>query len=324
LLNRIQYWYRISKAYLLPTTSQLSFWHGDPESNLSNNLDKFGKYYMKFHYKADYSGHFDVNDIPMLNYHGKIGIQYNPIAIAQYGLGNYNLFLDNNNNTRLKKFITVSDWLVENLEPNRYGISVWHHNFDFEYCEKLKSPWYSGLAQGMGLSVLLRAYNETSDNKYLDAHNLAWESFTKDINQGGVIYIDSIGNKWIEEYIVSSPTHILNGFIWALWGVYDTWKVLGTNDAKELFKECLNTIEYNLLQYDTNYWSLYELSGTHIPMVSSPFYHKLHIVQLRILYQLTNKSIFIDTANKWEEYLFSRSKKTKAFLQKILFKIFYY
>ena len=31
----------------------------------------------------------------------------------------------------------------------------------------LVNPWYSGLAQGQGLSVLCRAYKETKDPKYL-------------------------------------------------------------------------------------------------------------------------------------------------------------
>ena len=52
---------------------------------------------MKFHYKANYKDYIDKNGIPMLNYHGNIGLQYNPIAISQYALGNYNLFLDSNN-----------------------------------------------------------------------------------------------------------------------------------------------------------------------------------------------------------------------------------
>ena len=38
-------------------------------------------------------------------------------------------------------------------------------------------------------------------------------------NAGGVIFEDKKKDFWIEEYIVHPPTHILNGFIWALFGV---------------------------------------------------------------------------------------------------------
>ena len=37
---------------------------------------------------------YDGAGVPMLDYHGAIGLQYNPIAIAQWGLGNYNRFCE--------------------------------------------------------------------------------------------------------------------------------------------------------------------------------------------------------------------------------------
>ena len=37
---------------------------------------------MLFESKANYNGHYDNNGIPLLNYHGDIGLQYNPIAIS--------------------------------------------------------------------------------------------------------------------------------------------------------------------------------------------------------------------------------------------------
>ncbi len=312
------------KAYLLPSTSQLSFWHGTPEINPVPDLEYPKPYYMKFHYKANYDGHFDEQGIPMLDYHGNIGLQYNPIAIAQYGLGNYNLYLDNNDIENLNKFYAVADWLTESLKPNQKDVYVWNHYFDFEYRDVLKSPWYSGLAQGLGLSVLARAYQESNKREYLEAHSKAWVSMTKKIDEGGVIDIDKDGNYWIEEYIVNPPTHILNGFIWALWGIYDTWKLLDNSDAEKLFHQSSKTIENNLSKYDAGYWSLYEQSGTMMPMLSSPFYHQLHIVQLKILTILTSNSVFEKTAQKWKTYKRSRFKRTRAYLGKVLFKVFYY
>ena len=41
---------------------------------------------MTFYNKANYTANLDNNGIPMLNYQGKIGLQYNPIAIAQWGI----------------------------------------------------------------------------------------------------------------------------------------------------------------------------------------------------------------------------------------------
>ena len=84
----------------------------------------------------------------MLNYHGQIALQYNPIAVAQWGLGNYNLFCWTGNETRRKNFLAASNWLRAHLEQNASSIWVWNHYFDWEYHTALKRPWYSGLARG--------------------------------------------------------------------------------------------------------------------------------------------------------------------------------
>lgn len=253
VLSRLNYYRRIFPAYLTSQKSQLSFWHEVPEVNENFDPVRLGEYYMSFFSKADYPGSYDQDGIPLLNYHGKLGLQYNPIAIAQYGLGNYNQFCRTGDSERRQKFIAVANWLISNLEQNSSGLWVWHHHFDWEYRTLLKAPWYSGLAQGQGISLLLRAYKLTGEKKYLDTANLAFESFNKEIKEGGVIYVDGEGAVWIEEYIVDPPTHILNGFIWALWGVYDYY--LGTNDkiAKKIFDHCTQTIAKNLYKYDTGF-----------------------------------------------------------------------
>jgi len=91
-VSRLQYYRRIFSAYLAPGKSHLTFWYDMPRANPGASLHQLGEYYMLFSEKADYPGHHDSAAIPMLNYHGKIGLQHNPIAIAQWGLGNYNLF----------------------------------------------------------------------------------------------------------------------------------------------------------------------------------------------------------------------------------------
>ena len=279
---------------------------------------------MPFTAKADYPGQYDRNGIPLLNYHGRVGLQYNPIAIAQYGLGNYNLFCRTRNDERRQKFLRAADWLVANLEQNSFGLWVWNHHFDWEYRTPLKAPWYSGLAQGQGISVLVRAYLVTENDTYLNAARKAFEPFLKTTDKGGVAYLDENGHTWLEEYIVFPPTHILNGFIWASWGVYDYYLATRESIAKRLFEQSIETLEANLEKYDAGFWSLYELSGTRLKMLASPFYHRLHIVQLRILHRLTGKSIFNEYAERWAMYQNSRFKRIEALIYKSIFKLFYY
>jgi hypothetical protein len=321
--SRLNYYRRIFSAYLTPRESHLTFWHEVPIINEAFRTGELGEYYMPFAAKANYAGHYDATGIPMLDYRGTIGLQYNPIAIAQYGLGNYNLYARGDAERR-RKFFASSDWLVRNLEQNPAGLWVWNHHFDWEYRDTLVAPWYSGLAQGQGISLLVRAHAETRDSAYLDAAKRAFKPLLKTMDDGGVTYIDEAGDPWLEEYIVSPPTHILNGFIWATWGVYDYWLATGDVSARELFDRCTETVAKNLHRYDTGFWSLYEQSGMRLKMLASPFYHALHVTQLEVLYRMTGNGVFQAYARKWGEYRNSYWKRIVAVAYKSVFKLIHY
>jgi len=322
--SRINYLQRVFSAYFGQGASQLSFWHGKPEINLEAEYNKMGQYYMPFLYKTKYSGYFDKDGIPLLDYRGKVGKQYNPIAIAQYGLGHYNLYKQTKNKKNLDISIKQADWLINNLEINKYGIKTWMHHFDWEYRDTLKSPWYSALAQGNGISLLVRIYIETKDEKYFETAQQAFISLYTPIKDGGVLYIDKNNNYWLEETIVDPPTHILNGFLWTIFGIWDYYLLTNDQKVKILFNKCIKTLKDNIKFFDTGFWSLYEQSGTKMKMLASFFYHSLHIVQLKILYKITNKSIFKQYANKWGKYKNNWLYKKLALVYKIIFKLFYY
>lgn len=286
--------------------------------------ERLGDYYMCFAQKADYAGPFDEDGVPLLDYLGNVGIQYNPIAVAQYGLGNLSLYSSTGQQSRMGRCLGAADWLVRNLEVNSSGMHVWNHHFDWEYRTPLKAPWYSALAQGQGISLLVRTHQATKRPNYLEAATRAFDAFTASTGEGGVTTFDREENCWFEETIVDPPTHILNGFIWASWGVLDYHLHTGCPAAEQLFRSSVATMKRTLLDYDVGYWSLYEQSGTRMKMLASPFYHRLHIVQLRVMERLTGEPFFGLIADRWEEYQRSRWRRTRALGYKGVFKLIYY
>ena len=323
--QRINYWERVIAAYRKGANSQLTFWHEKPAVNEDMDLkDPSAGYYMTFYDKTLYPGPFDDKGVPMLDYKGVIGRQYNPIAIAQYGLGFYNRFIKENKEEYLNKFLAQCDWLVDNLEKNKNGLYVWMHHFDWEYQGILKAPWQSSLAQSSGISALTRAFVLTKDDKYLKSAKLAFIAFKKSVEEGGVSYTDKEGNLWFEEYIIKPYSHVLNGFIWSIWGVYDYYLITKDEIAKELFDSAVKTVEKNLYRYDIGFWSLYSLSPTKLKLIASPFYHSLHIVQLEILYKMTGESTFEKFSNRWKQYEENSLYRKKALVKKLIFKFIYY
>jgi len=218
----------------------------------------------------------------------------------------------------------VFDWLVEHLEEHRDGLRVWMHHFDWEYFRALKAPWYSGLAQGQGLSLLARIHKHTNAAKYRDAAEQAFAPLLVSTTDGGTLHIDKNQHWWIEEYICDPPTHILNGFIWALWGVLDYEQLTNDKRAADLLAESLRTLDACLEQFDCRYWSRYDLAPTRRPNLASWFYHRLHIVQLDILHRLTGNETFAHCRDKWKTYADNRVCRARAFVGKTLFKLLYF
>jgi hypothetical protein len=320
---RWDYYHRLFSTYFSARRSNLTFWYDPPQLNSRFKKSALGEYYMNFPQKADYPLE-DACPVPRLNYRGKIGLQFNPIAIAQYGLGNYNLFRQTGDARRKTNCLNAADWLVDHLEINKHGLAVWNHHFRWEYKTPLMPPWYSALSQGQGISLLVRAYQETANEKYSTAADRAYESLLKPVEDGGVSCRDECGHVWIEEYLVTPPTHILNGFMWASWGVYDLYLLTGRSDRGRFFDELTDTLAAHLLNYDCGFWSLYEQSGTRLKMLASPFYHKLHIVQLEIMHALTGRRILIETAERWARYDRNFLNRVLALGGKALFKLFHY
>jgi hypothetical protein len=320
--SRLAYLARIARVYANRSSGPLSFWYERPQLN-DSSFDG-SQFFMRFQGKASYKGPFDAEGVPLLDYRGDIGRQYNPIAIAQYGLARFNRWSHTGSAEDRSAWLRSANWLEHELAPNSFGTPVWMHHFNWPYRQLLRSPWYSGLAQGNGLSMLVRAAEATGERRFADAAHKAFESLALDVSAGGVLVTDDRGRVWIEEYLVDPPSHILNGFIWALWGVYDYARWSGSDEANRLFQSCVNTIEEALPEYDTGRWSLYELPAGGPPMLASRYYHELHIVQLRVLERLTNNAMFGSVAARWQRYLDNPINRARALAEKAAFKLFHY
>ncbi len=230
---------------------------------------------------------------------------YFPVAVFQYGLGAYDLYLQTGEKKYKEKFIQCCEWALVNQEST----GAWS-NFFFTY----KEHPYGAMAQGEGTSLLLRGYIETSDNRFLTAAQKGMDFMLIPVEDGGTtLYMDK--NIVFLEY-----THlpaVLNGWIFSLFGLYDATLVIQDKNYKQYFENSIKTLLKSLDKYDNGYWSLYDL-GKHI---ASPFYHNLHIAQMQALYEITNKEEFKVFANRWEIYQNKFTNKFRAFIVKAYQKI---
>lgn len=330
--NRKVYLSRIINAYIFKRNdSNLSFWHTPLSVNELENYDISGvrRYPMNFVAKTDFKNHYDDSGVIMLNYHGTIGLQYNPNAIAQQALGYYDKFLDSRDQEDKDSFLAQASYFLENGRAARDGVILWEYNFPFEMRNHLSAPWRSALAQGQAISVLIRAHQVTGNDIYAETARRGYKAFhfLAREHEAGVLD-DQDGFIWLEEYILNSPNHVLNGFIWALWGVRDYAVYFNDDHAQNLWEQCLKTLEANLANYDLGFWTSYDWPQGYDKeqpvMPSSIYYQRLHAVQMLAMYNLTGKRIFLEYHKKWQGYLESAWNKMTSQIWKVYFKLRYF
>ena len=111
------------------------------------------------------------------------------------------------------------------------------------------------MAQGHGLSVMVRAAQVTGQTRFWEAAHLALGPFKKDTTEGGVR--NRFLNKyvWYEEYPFTEGLYVLNGFMYSLIGLYDLLSAEGAPpdvklEAKELFDQGLESLKVsNIKKY---------------------------------------------------------------------------
>jgi heparosan-N-sulfate-glucuronate 5-epimerase len=258
----------------------------------------YPKYFIDFNFDGSDRILFDEKGVVMYDYGAtSVGVQYNPTTISQYALFLYKEYYDTKNQRFKDQFLVQANWLVENARQKE-KFSVWECKFDWEFYG-MTSPFVSAMAQGEGVSVLIRAFNLSRNTKFLDVANSAINAFKVEMSLGGVKYTDNDGFAWFEEYADENAesSKVLNGFIFALFGLYESFEF--NTEAQDLFWQGANTLISNLHRYDTGSWSRYDL----VKCTATKDYHHLHIKQLEIIYAITGKQMFKEYSEKFHSYL---------------------
>ena len=230
---------------------------------------------------------------------------YFPVAIFQYGLGAYDLYLQTGQKQFKDKFLQCCEWAIAHQEDS----GAWS-NFFFIY----KDHPYGAMAQGEGVSLLLRGHLETNDSRYKVASKKAIDFMLLPVDVGGTTIYNSNDVIFLEYTHLSA---VLNGWIFSLFGLYDAKLFFNKEKYNEIFEKSINTLVQRLQCYDNGYWSLYDLDKH----LASPFYHNVHIAQMKALFILTKRNEFDEYAKKWSIYQSKRTNQVRAFCVKAYQKI---
>lgn len=218
----------------------------------------------------------------------------NPVQIAQYALDQYERCDEASAKAR---FLAQADYFVraqraDGAYPYPIALPAYSANPGF----------ISAMAQGEVASVLLRAFALTRNDAYLEAGKSALRPLLRSVDDGGASYIDG-EDLFFEEIAADPPCHILNGHIYAAFGLWE-YVAAGFADAAlcNAHQTALATLDRWLERFDLGGWSSYDLAldengRRHF---ASLWYHQFHIAQLRVFAAMTGRPRFHTMADRWE------------------------
>jgi hypothetical protein len=242
------------------------------------------------------------------------------VRVHQWGLGAFERYLAGEGEQWLENAVDVGEYALSKQVEGGARDGLWLNKLPYTKTFQLAAGWPSAMAQGEGARLLTRLYVETADGRWADAARRAVRAMSLSSDEGGVqAQLD--GRAWPEEYPTSPPSFVLNGGIFALWGLYDTATALGDPDVAQAWEDGVETLAVNLHRWDAGYWSRYDLYPHPVVNVASSFYHALHTSQLEAMNVIAPRPEFAETAARFARYAGSRLSRNRAFARKVMFRL---
>lgn len=285
-------------------TQMTGYWYHRQPVGEAYAPDRIEGYFSDLRHKTDWPGPTDPDGIPM-NSPPEGDPFYYPTSVFQKGLGHWDRYLLEDSEEEKDEFLNIARWAADNID-RRGGWTAWSLSSNRYETD------YSAMAQGQGISVLVRASKENSEYDWLGKAAEAADLMLTPVKEGGTLRHHGPGFV-LEEYPTEDLNGVLNGWIFATFGLHDLALVTDDNEVEKALDTSLSTVAAELPRYDAGFWSLYDLAGN----ISLPFYQQLHVDQLRAL-DLTYPGLadFGKWADIFEGYMDQRRNWIRALVRK--------
>lgn len=217
-------------------------------------------------------------------------------------------YKESGNSEYLDRAIATSKYLIKWSVKDDNGAIWFPYRFNHDVGTlRLGTPWYSGMAQGMMLSTFVNLYEVTGDKYWKNMAAKSVKSFDQPKVEFGpwfynVVLLDGKKFVYYEEYPALSDeqnAHVVNGDIYALYGLYDYYRITGDKHVEWLFDVGASSIRDSFGAYrNPGQASWYAPTYYGRTVWGNPNnYHKGVINQLRKLGEMTGDAEFSHQAD---------------------------
>ncbi len=295
----------------LSSDGSVSFWHLPVK--LTQDYENGLGYPIDFRSKTLYRGPYDNKGVPMLDYKGDTGLQYNPCAVAQFGIGCLQAANQGDESAR-RRAITCADWLTQYSVKSESNCALLPYYFEIPEFG-LRNPFYSGLAQANAVSFLLRIAQQTNREEYHEYAKKFFAPMLIAVESGG--FSRTVHGEWIiEEFVMDRPSGVLDGWMYAILAIRDMSVFDSVESWDPYWRKSISSLQQLLPVYDMGFWSATDIYAVGKPMPASHFYHSLHVMQLTAIGALSGNAHIREYAERWMQYWQSPICRYRAFANK--------
>jgi glycosyltransferase involved in cell wall biosynthesis len=234
---------------------------------------------------------------------------YHPALIAQYGLVSWNHYLIGKDERWREAFLQQARWLVEHEVRIGEGAGGWPVRLP--HAEDGNACCLSCVAQGSGLSVLVRAYRLTHEELFLEVARRVVRTFERDILDGGVCSPVGEAGIFFEEVAIYPAAHHLGGFLFALLALYDYVALIGDSAIEKTIEQSLSAMHMLIDEFDTGYWIKTSLLRGQL---ASPSELALHVTLLDALANCSGCEHCFALAQRWRGYASRAGTRLRSML----------
>ena len=274
-------------------------------ANPLRNPDSHGGYSLRFP--------FDENGLPYRRIDGKAW--YDPLLLSRYAFKMLEIAATRKDPAARRRARRVLPFLVESGERN----GIWDRSTDPRAMSGEKP---SCMMQGTVISAILRLTDGAPGPRERRVLDTALSWLTRPLGQGGVVSRLE-GGPFLEEVPRIPPSHVLNGCLYGLFGLYDLSDALDDERATELAGRVEETLEQAIERFVTpTGWSWYALNVYGHHLLASLHYHRAHVLLVQVVAERTGSQRLKRVTHQWRTALARTSTRVLAGTAKLAQAVF--
>ncbi len=231
--------------------------------------------------------------------------QEHPVYLVQYALAALGGYTRTGDQRYLDRALANAERLVTLGERDEAGALWFPYHFAHRYYDvTMPVPWWSSMGQGQPLSLFSRLAGLLPDGaRWRELADATFRTFDgwRALGRPWITTMDAHGCLWFEEYAGDvEPLLVVNGHVFALYGLYDYATLTGDPHASDLFDGGATTIRNHIgtirVPGGISYYCARE-GYCQRPEWQNAGYHPIHIQQLRMLAAMTGDEAFATAAD---------------------------